>query len=472
MSFELDPSKCLDAQQRERNLVFFQSALDHLLTAITTSVSAFPAELKHLFYIVRKQVQAKLARQQQQQQQQQQQSSSVGHENTESSESAAMAENVRTKPAACQRRGQPAFASPDEKLVRIYCVSAFVFLRLLCPAILNPKAFGLKYLENSFVAESTSSKSSSSSSATATAAAATAAFGLTGVPFSYYELAMQFGVFSPAFMFSLSAPNAAVKASSSSSPISSTLSSKNSSSSDLQLHAQSSQQQQHQQQPNTMMSIVEINSSNPHVNCFNVLTLLSNPSSSSSSSSQNANSSTSSPSSSSSATTSTTTTTAAAAATISNHCFYERQIKLLAKVLQTIANMTECKESFMLPLSVFIKSHKPTVVKFIEDISNVSELQAVAAAASTSSTSCCCCCEDTTRMQFEHATCKYLAILHRMLHSFVPHMRDYIDKQEAGDLNNNSSPSDDSNLKRNDAEFKRSLQRLILILDETAQRIR
>ena len=32
---------------------------------------------------------------------------------------------------------------PNEKLVRTRVVSGFVFLRLICPAILNPRQFGL-----------------------------------------------------------------------------------------------------------------------------------------------------------------------------------------------------------------------------------------------------------------------------------------------------------------------------------------
>jgi hypothetical protein len=52
---------------------------------------------------------------------------------------------------------------------------------------------------------------------------------------------------------------------------------------------------------------------------------------------------------------------------------YERQIKLLAKVLQTLANMTECKEPFMNPLSEFLNSNKFNIIKFIEDISSLNE---------------------------------------------------------------------------------------------------
>lgn len=35
------------------------------------------------------------------------------------------------------------FLQPNERLVRTRVVSGFIFLRLLCPALLNPKQFGL-----------------------------------------------------------------------------------------------------------------------------------------------------------------------------------------------------------------------------------------------------------------------------------------------------------------------------------------
>ncbi len=44
-------------------------------------------------------------------------------------------------------------------------------------------------------------------------------------------------------------------------------------------------------------------------------------------------------------------------------------------MLQTVANMTECKESFMLPLSEFLSVNKPNVIKFIDNISNLGELK-------------------------------------------------------------------------------------------------
>ena len=113
-SFELDPTKCKDANQREINLANFQSALTELISSICNqnSVGLFPNELKYLFYLVRQHVHLKWK------QQQCNSNDSINNNNT-----------------------------TDDKLVRIYCVSAFVFLRLLCPALLNPKNFGLKFFD-------------------------------------------------------------------------------------------------------------------------------------------------------------------------------------------------------------------------------------------------------------------------------------------------------------------------------------
>ncbi len=49
----------------------------------------------------------------------------------------------------------------------------------------------------------------------------------------------------------------------------------------------------------------------------------------------------------------------------------ERNIKLLTKALQTLANLTECKESFMLPLSEYLSTNRSIITKFIDKISNV-----------------------------------------------------------------------------------------------------
>ena len=127
LSFELDPAKCPDAKQRELNLANFQAALDDLIASICSQSDAFPPELKHLFYLVRQRVHAK---------------------------------------------------TPNEKLVRVYCVSAFVFLRLLCPAMLNTKSFGLKLLSRKVTSTSDTEPSSS-------------------LFFSYGELAEQFSLFTP-----------------------------------------------------------------------------------------------------------------------------------------------------------------------------------------------------------------------------------------------------------------------------------
>jgi hypothetical protein len=49
----------------------------------------------------------------------------------------------------------------------------------------------------------------------------------------------------------------------------------------------------------------------------------------------------------------------------------ERNIKLLAKALQTLANLTECKEPFMLPLSEYLNNNRSLIIKFIDNISNI-----------------------------------------------------------------------------------------------------
>ena len=115
----------------------------------TKCVQLFPDELKYLFHLVRQHVNSKL----------QHKSSKI--------------------------------TPTDEKLVRIYCVSAFVFLRLLCPAMLNPKSFGLKFYENS-TANRINNNIETETSDTCNNS------------LNYIDLAVKFSVFSPNFMFSLS----------------------------------------------------------------------------------------------------------------------------------------------------------------------------------------------------------------------------------------------------------------------------
>ena len=159
--------------------------------------------------------------------------------------------------------------------------------------------------------------------------------------------------------------------------------------------------------------------------------------------------------------------------TLQNAPTFERHIKLLAKVLQTLANMTECKEPFMMPLSEFLNLNKPTVIKFIDDISNkselseekvieISDLYGEANDSKSGKTK-----EDSTidfesiHVQFENATCKYLAILNRLLNTFVPQMTSYLEDAKIKNIDAEFHESD----KEDDSDFLNSLGRLLSILN-------
>jgi hypothetical protein len=138
--------------------------------------------------------------------------------------------------------------------------------------------------------------------------------------------------------------------------------------------------------------------------------------------------------------------------------------------------MTECKEPFMMPLSQFLHTKKASVIKFIEDISNVSEFVSQTKPV-----------EDESQVQqMEHSTCKYLAVLHRILSSCVPQMKVYISKsqkQQNAKLAN-AGAEFSSDLKdtfedltvcgddENDLEFVNSMERLIKILSDLSNRVR
>ncbi|CAF0932789.1 unnamed protein product, partial [Brachionus calyciflorus] len=332
-SFELDPAKCTDPQQREQNLFNFQVALKDLINSICNqnSVNLFPNELKHLFYLIRQKVHEKWLRQ--------------GNSGT------------------------------DDKSIRIYCVSAFVFLRLLCPALLNPKNFGLKFFQENNLS-----------------------FKVKRHEFNYYDLAQQFSVFSPTFMFTLS--------------------------------------------PCTSVN------------------LMSNSNSIGSNSTSTSNST-----------------------SIQNTSAYERHIKLLAKVLQTLANMTECKEPFMMPLSDFLSSNKPNIIKFIEDISNLGEFEREKIDFDTSDnedeevimgemdnflTNKQKFMENEIKNQFENASCKYLAILNRLLYSLIPQMKLYVEKLESAQRKSNAGEED---INENEILFTKSLVKLIGILNDINNKV-
>jgi len=339
-SFELDPTKCKDAQQREINLNNFQTALKEIIQSICNqnSVNLFPNELKHIFFLIRQHVHLKWKKQQ------------FGNQN--------QIESIA-----------------DDKLVRIYCVSAFVFLRLLCPALLNPKNFNLKFYDYSNKQQPQVSISTKSN------------------VLNYIDLANQFGVFSPAFMFSLMPPT----------------------------KSESVNKSQRNQ--------------------------ITTSSTSCSSSSQQLAS------------------------------IYERHIKLLAKVLQTLANMTECKEPFMMPLSDFLNVNKQNVIKFIDDISNLNELNSThVIKLNNNEQDDIDIVEDNDdnelNIQFENASCKYLAIIFRLLNSFLPQIKSYIDKSSIKSSTNTNNFIDDDDNNHTDskqdeeANYIDSLQRLYNILIE------
>ena len=408
-SFELDPTKCADQHQRELNLVHFQLALKDLISSICSqsTVSLFPNELKYLFCLVRQNVHLKWLKQQQQQQQQQ-------------------GEPPKTAEIYSEKNANPKSLSTDEKLVKIYCVSAFVFLRLLCPALLNPKNFGLKF-SNSIrnTPQSAQFMPSPSDSLLSNR--------INNNSFNFYDLGMQFSVFSPAFMFSLSPHNSQLEA------------------------------------PSTSLAAAtgsSLSLLNQSVNCFNVSSLLVlsnpiNPLMSTGTSQQLALSS--------------------STASMQSSALHERQIKLLAKVLQTLANMTECKEPFMNPLSEFLNSNKLNIIKFIEDISNLSEFNSkplfklndlgydetfFVRNFNLSKENFRRSIENEIKNQFENATCKYMAILHRLLNSFVPQMKSYILKSAASGQNMDEFMIEDCKLNENETGFINSMQRLINILND------
>ncbi len=162
---------------------------------------------------------------------------------------------------------------------------------------------------------------------------------------------------------------------------------------------------------------------------------------------------------------------------------FERHIKLLAKVLQSLANMTECKEPFMLPLSDFLFVNKPRVIKFIDDISNLGEMNEAHVIRINDfyeetgdsnqqktidinnevylKTSCNRdkptnlekqYKEDRNKnlyVQFENASNKYLAILNRLLNTFVPEMKSYLeDCKKKSNRSSRSNSSEGENIKK------------------------
>ena len=137
--------------------------------------------------------------------------------------------------------------------------------------------------------------------------------------------------------------------------------------------------------------------------------------------------------------------------------------------------MTECKEPFMLPLSDFLNVNKPNVIKFIEDISSLNELSSThVIKTNIQNNSNDNSSVNEVNIQFENASCKYLAILFRLLSSFVPQMKSYLDKSSSPSILNESVHNIDECLdneqdmknKEDESSFTTSLTKLISILND------
>ena len=122
-------------------------------------------------------------------------------------------------------------------------------------------------------------------------------------------------------------------------------------------------------------------------------------------------------------------------ATVSNHnsnFLNERFIKLTAKVLQTSANLTECKkEPFMQPLSEYIFEIRNSIIKYIDFISNYDDL-AKCKSVEPSNTD-----ENLKLQENMFNLSKNLAYLHRLLHSFSIKQTEMYQEQEQDECNNN-----------------------------------
>ena len=130
----------------------------------------------------------------------------------------------------------------------------------------------------------------------------------------------------------------------------------------------------------------------------------------------------------------------------------------------------------MVPLSDFLKLNKPNVIKFIDEISDLkvlNEAQVIRINDFYEETGDSNIDTDVPvnfkeiHVQFENASCKYLAVLNRLLNTHVPQMKAYLDDNEKkanvdNDLNKEFNKSD---LPDEDSNFHSSLEKLINILN-------
>jgi hypothetical protein len=285
--------------------------------------------------------------------------------------------------------------------------------------MINAKNFGLKLSAESLSSktkkgntpltpnQSHTTPSSSSSSSNST--------------LDHFDLALQFSVFSPSFMFTLK-PSNYFRRRRLPSPFSTSSTSSESSSPPLS------------PQPTST------------TNCLNLL-VTSNPLSPSQAQSNNHRQFL-------DTTTAATTSTSPLLTTT-----HERHIKILAKSLQTLANMTECKEPYMMPLSEFLNLNKPNVIKFIEEISSDDGTKINFSNENE---------DEAIRIKFEQASCKHLAILHRILNSFLPQIKAHIENvlMDSVEVKHEDDDEDCFNSRQKEINFAQSMQRLVFILDE------
>jgi hypothetical protein len=150
----------------------------------------------------------------------------------------------------------------------------------------------------------------------------------------------------------------------------------------------------------------------------------------------------------------------------------------------------------MMPLSNFLSSHKPNVIKFIEEISDAKTTTKTTKSVSfedylednSNNNTNSSYNENIIEVEFEQAACKYLAMLHRILNSFLPQIKSHIascssstnanqnddDHDErllGGEENKDFVSRGDDKSDKNDLSFSQSMQRLVLILEEINAKI-